>query len=624
MKRPAQEILLGNEAVARGLVENNCEIITAYPGTPSSEIIPEVVRLKQAHNLPIYVEWSTNEKVAFDVALAASYTGKRTSVAMKQVGLNVAADSLMSSAYTGVKGGFVIISCDDPGPHSSQTEQDSRYFAMFAKVPVFDPSSPQEAKDILKQAFDISEKYEIPVIFRPAIRICHAKQSVKLDRIKIKPRSPRFEKDANRWAATPRFRLALHHALNKKIELIRHEFEKATELNYTSGHRNKAKLGIIAGGVSFTIIKDILKQYRLDSQIAVLKITTAYPLPVKLVNNFIKRCNRVLILEETDEVIESQIIDKTKILGRHNNIIPKAGELVSELIYEILRKVVIQSKIKTKLPPLSNEAPQLVSDLKLPIRRPTLCPGCPHRASFFTIRKTFPKAIYPSDIGCYTLGLNLKAVDTCLDMGGAITLANGFYQAFNLAKQDMPIIATIGDSTFYHAGIPSLVNAVYTKARFILVVLDNSITAMTGMQPTPDLGILADGSMGEKVPLNQVISGCGVKFIRTCDPYDINTFQSLLNQAHNYTRQPDGGMAVIIASHPCILYYRDYLKEHQVKVMVDEDACNGCKYCIKAFECPALIFNEAKKKVEISPKLCVKCGVCIQICPQDALVKVEN
>jgi indolepyruvate ferredoxin oxidoreductase alpha subunit len=621
VKNLAFEVLLGNEAIARGLVENNCEVITSYPGTPSSEIIPEVARLKQTHHLPIYVEWSINEKVAFDIALGASYAAKRTAVAMKQVGLNVASDSLMSSAYSGVKGGFVIISCDDPGPHSSQTEQDSRYFAMFAKVPALDPANPQEAKDLLKYAFYISEKYETPVIYRPAIRVCHAKQNVRLGKIQIKPKPPDFQKNPNRWAATPHFRLFLHQVLNKKIDLIRSEFEKAVDLNYISTRWNKSKLGIIAGGVCFSIVKDILKQYHLENQVAILKITTAYPLPVRLVDNFIKRCAKVLVLEETDEVIETQIMDKTRILGRHNGIVPRAGELVPEVIYEILGKVLSQSGIKTRLPVLSGESQRVTTSLKLPVRKPTLCPGCPHRASFFAIRKAFPKAIYPSDIGCYTLGLNLGAVDTCLDMGGAVTLANGFYQVFKLANQPTPIIATIGDSTLYHAGIPALVNAVYTRARFILVILDNSITAMTGMQPTPGLGILADGSTGEKVPLGQVVSGCGVKFIRECDPYEIETMQALLKEAYHYTQQPEGGVAVIIASHPCPLYYRDDLKKYQVNVIVDEDACTGCKYCIKMFECPALVFNEARKKVKISSKLCSKCGVCIRVCPQGALIK---
>lgn len=624
-----QEILLGNEAIARGLIESGCHIITSYPGTPSSEIVPELARLKDVHKLDMYIEWSANEKVAYDIALGASYMGKRAATVMKQVGLNVAADSLMSSAYTGVKGGLVIISCDDPGPHSSQTEQDSRYFAMFAKVPVIDPSSPQEAKDLLPFAFELSEKFEIPVIFRPAIRICHAKQNVTLKKIAANPKPAKFDKNPERWAATPRYRLILHRELNRKLELIREEFEKQKDKNYTAPGSKRARLGIITGGVSFAIVQDILSEYKLSDKIKVLKITTPYPLPVKLTGRFISQCQKVLILEETDEVIEMQArttTDRKKILGRLDGTVPREGELTPEVIYDIIRKTIKKSGITPSLPNVSGKLTELVNGLKLPIRRPTLCPGCPHRASFYSIKKALPDAIFPSDIGCYTLGINLGAVDTCLAMGCGITLANGFYQALRHDNQSKPVVGTIGDSTFYHAGIPALINAVYTGARFVLVILDNSITAMTGMQPTPDTGILADGIKGRRVPLPELIRGCGIQpeGIRECDPYDINTFGRLVKEAYDYTLRPDGGMAVIIAKHPCPLYYREEHKKNQVKVKILKELCNGCRHCIRAFECPALVYDETSKTVDINYMQCSDCGVCIQVCRQKAIQKITD
>ncbi|MFH1423083.1 MAG: indolepyruvate ferredoxin oxidoreductase subunit alpha, partial [Planctomycetota bacterium] len=614
-----QEILLGNGAVARGLIENGCHFVASYPGTPSSEILPELVRFVKEENLNVYTEWSVNEKVAYDNALAASYTGLRAAVCMKQVGLNVAADSLLSSAYTGIKGGFVIISCDDPGPHSSQTEQDSRFFAMFAKVPAFDPASAQEAKELLNYAFEISEKFEIPVLFRPSIRVCHARQNIRFGKVKKIKRVPQFDKNPSRWAATPAFRYLLHKNLNEKLEKISEEFE-TFEGNFQLGPKGKSGFGIIAAGIPASIVIDILEENNLIKNIPVLKITTAYPLPVKTVNNFIKRCQKVLVLEETDSVIELQIRDKSKISGRMDGTVPNEGELVPEVIYDILVKAFSKSKLKTSLKTRDLSLEKKVRSMNLRSRRPTLCPGCGHRAAFYAIRKAFPKAIYTSDIGCYTLGLNLGAVDTCLDMGAAITFASGFHHAFKSGKINQPVIATIGDSTFYHSGTTGLTNAVYNEARIVVVILDNSITAMTGMQPTPDSGILANGSCGSKVPLKELVRGCGVQYIAECDPYDIRNMITVVKDAVKYTESHKGGVAVIIANHPCIIAFKGVAKKNRVPVKIT-DKCTGCKYCIKFFECPALQFDEVKKKVVLDKTLCISCGVCVSVCTQKAIEK---
>jgi len=616
-------ILLGNAAVGRGIVEAGCHVVTSYPGTPSSEILPAVVDFKKELGLNTYIEWSVNEKVAFDNALAASMTGKRAAVAMKQVGLNVASDSLMSSAYTGVIGGLVIVCCDDPGPQSSQTEQDSRFFGMFSKVPVYDPSTPVEAKEMVKEAFELSEAFQVPVLLRPTTRVSHARQAVKLSPVQALDRPADFKKDPERWAATPRYRLILHKKLNDTLDQIRERFENADRWNYETGDGGSAALGIITCSMSFAALMDILEEVQLKQPVHVLKIGTPYPLPQKKVAGFIERHEKVLVIEETDAVIEMQIIDKSRILGRMTGHVPQQGELVPDLIYNILADVFKELNLADLEKKQDTVLDELVGEIGLPIRRPTLCAGCPERSAFFAIKKALPKAIYTSDIGCYTLGINLGAVDTVLDMGAGITLASGFYQAYRQDNKDMPIVATMGDSTFYHSGTTSLLSAVYNNARFILVILDNEITAMTGMQPTPGIGITADGSPGKKIPLEDLVKGCGIDWIRVIDPYDLEKTVKLLKEAREYTQKSDGGIAVIIARHPCIIRYPKACVENPVKVEVSED-CNGCRYCLDFFECPALQMNKDTERVEIDRKLCVDCGVCLHVCPRGSIVRVEE
>jgi indolepyruvate ferredoxin oxidoreductase alpha subunit len=614
------EIFLGNGAVALGLVEAGCQVVTSYPGTPSSEILPEVVRLVKSEGLNTYVEWSTNEKVALDNAYAAAISGKRAACCMKQVGLNVAADSLMSAAYIGTTGALVIISCDDPGPHSSQTEQDTRLMARLAKVPVLDPSNPEEARDMAKFAMDLSEEFSIPVVLRPAIRVCHARQNLSWDTLKNNEKKASFEKDPGRWAATPRFRLVLHGQLNEKLKKIAQRFDGLTAYNFhdlTPG--KKYPLGIIAGGVPYSVVRDILdEEGRKD--IPLLKIGTPYPFPEGLALEFMGACEKVIVIEETDTVIEYFLRDREKVLGRLSGHVPSEGELVPQVIYGLVSKVLESLDLKPFANGGDREAFELVQGLGLPIRKPTLCPGCPHRASFFAIRKARPKAIFTSDIGCYTLGLNLGAVDTCLDMGAAITLASGFYHSFDQDQVKQPIVATIGDSTFYHSGTAGLLNAVYNDARFILVILDNAITAMTGMQPTPGLGIRADGSRGKAIPLEKVVAGCGVDFIEVIDPYDIKATTRLIKKANEYVNDPDGGIAVIIARHPCVIAYRDKAIPQPIKVTVTED-CEECNLCLDRFECPALYKDEELGRVAVNQALCTGCGVCLQICPKGAIVE---
>ncbi len=635
----SQEVVLGNEAIARGLIEAGVDVVTSYPGTPSSEILPAVIAWKKNLELDTYVEWSVNEKVALEVALAASWAGKRAAVTMKQVGLNVASDPLMSAAYSGVVGGFVVIVCDDPGPFSSQTEQDSRLFGLFAKVPVLDPSTPREAKNMVYAAFALSEKYRVPVILRPSLRVAHARQNISLDAIDATPRPADFKKDPTRWAALPRFRLVLHHELNAKLEQIEAEFEKS-ELNVqfipksdttalhaspegsaqsADVHNPQFPLGLIASGVPFATAHELVNEFGVA--IPILKIGTPYPLPRSLVGDFISQCERVLVLEEPDAAIEYQITDRRNVSGRLDRTIPNAGELTPDVLYTVLARALAAAKlIALPPPPFDSAWGEILKSVSLPARPPRLCPGCGHRSAYYSIRRELPGAVFASDIGCYTLGINLRAVDTCLDMGAAITIAAGIYHAYRLDGKRHPIVATIGDSTFIHSGITGLTNAVHTGARFVLVILDNTTTAMTGFQPTANQTYLADGSEGARVAIPELVRACGVKFLRQPDPYDQDEFRATLKEAEAFTKAESGGVAVVIAQRPCVLFDRTPIDQHPIKVQVTEE-CDGCKYCLIAFECPALVMNTATNKVEIDRVRCVDCGQCIEACYKGFIIE---
>jgi indolepyruvate ferredoxin oxidoreductase alpha subunit len=603
-----RRLLLGNEAIARGLVENGCAIATSYPGTPASEILAAVAFFQKENKISMHTQWAVNEKIAFEIAYAGCQTGLRTAVSMKQVGLNVASDPLMSAAYMGVKGGFIIISADDPGPISSQTEQDSRLMAMMARIPVLDPDTPYQAKEMMGKAYVLSEAFKSPVMLRPTTRVCHSRQDVLLEKIPQNGREVKFEKDPSRWAATPRFRFHLHTEVEEKLaaiakyaptQPIRHNPEAA------------APKAIISSGVAAAHTKEILKELNLWQTIPFYQVLQPFPLHSDFISRWIETYEEILVIEEPMGVIEMQLADRHRVKGKVSGDVPGVGELYPEDIQEIIGKFCGIQTEKLEIPFAAG-------------RRPTLCAGCPHRASFFAIKKAAPRGIYTSDIGCYTLGLNLGAVDTVLCMGAAISQASGFYHAHKNEEKRPDIVASIGDSTFFHAGVPALIDAVVQKVKFVLVILDNRTTAMTGSQPTASSGHGACGESLEAVDIESLVRGCGVKFCKKGDPYQVKEFTSLMKDAVKYSRE--NGPAVVISRYPCVI---DLARKGEtgefIPVEVTED-CDGCGFCIKHFECPALIFHEDKedeKYVSIDPLLCTSCGVCLNVCPKGAIVEKE-
>jgi indolepyruvate ferredoxin oxidoreductase alpha subunit len=593
-KSSAGKVLLGNEAMAWGIIEGGATVVASYPGTPASEIMGTVNLIKAEHGLNIHTEWSVNEKAAYEVALTNSYLGRRSAVMMKQVGVNVALDSLMRSAYTGVKGGFILIAADDPGPYSSQTEQDSRYLATFAKIPVFDPSCPQEAKEMVKKAFELSEEYEIPVMVRPTSWVCHARQGVNLGRIQEGNKAPTFEKDPKRWAATPRFTYLLHKELNEKVRKI-----AAANNPQPISTPGGAELAVIASGVPYAYASDVMKTMSQEEKIALYKVDLPYPLGSKI-DEVIRLYPQTLILEEPHSVIELQIRCRERVRGRFDGTIPSEGELTPDIVAKAIGTILGQEV-------------RMREDLPEGGKKPSLCPGCPHRAAFWALKKALPNGIYTSDIGCYTLGLNLKAVDTCLCMGASVNQAAGLYHSFKQAGTEAPpIVATIGDSTFFHAGVPALINSVHQGACFVLLILDNGTVAMTGGQPTP-----AWEGAGKPMQIEKLAEGCGVDFIRTVDPYDIPLLIHMLKEADQYARGEENGVAVIITRHPCLIYGERDEKRWDGEIIIGEE-CDLCGVCTSGFECPALQSGPHEEPL-IAEALCVACGVCLYVCPNGAI-----
>ncbi|MBE0577556.1 MAG: 4Fe-4S binding protein [Desulfuromonadales bacterium] len=602
-----KELLMGNEAIACGLIEAGCQVATAYPGTPSTEILQAVIDRQDTAVEPLYIEWSVNEKVAFEVALAASYTGKRCAVVMKQVGLNVAADPFMRTAYIGVKGGMLTIVADDPGPHSSQNEQDTRLFCLQARVPVLDPVSPAEAKAMVSTAFELSEKYELNVVLRPTTRICHSRQNITPTSPLKLSRVADFQRDPTRWAATPAFLPQLHRKLNASLEQI--AVEPALQPRLIAGDGSCARTALVASGIAYSNLVDLIDDLGLNSKVDLYQVLMPYPLSPIFIRSLHENYDRVLILEETYPVIELQLAHPGAV-GKQGGAVPREGELTPDIMHQVVAGF------------LGLTAPEETPGERRG-QRPSLCPGCPHRAAFYSIKQCFPKGIFPSDIGCYTLGMNLGAVNTVHCMGACISQGAGFYHAYQQDGDVPTIVVTIGDSTFFHAGIPALINAVIQQARIIIVILDNATTAMTGGQPVPHMGVAAGGEPTKAVAIEPLVRASGVEFLEVCDPYDKHAFETLLVQADAYTRSPEGGVAVLISRHGCVMD-RKVLKSQESFLVTINDKCIGCRKCVDAFECPALLMDNDGNMALVNQDRCIGCGTCLPVCPVDAIIKEKK
>ncbi|MDI9619772.1 MAG: indolepyruvate ferredoxin oxidoreductase subunit alpha [Candidatus Nezhaarchaeota archaeon] len=609
--KPAILLMLGNEAIARGAIEGGVQVAAAYPGTPSTEIVETLASMAGEHGL--YVEWSTNEKVAFEVTLAASYCGLRSLAAMKHVGLNVASDALFSSAYTGVRGGFLIVSADDPDCHSSQNEQDNRVYGLHAYVPVVEPSTPQEAKDIAVYALELSELHGVPVILRTTTRLSHARGPVKLGPLKAPRRIGTFDRNPEKFVCLP------HNARRMRLEAVNRL--RAVEESFNSSNLNavegSSRVGVIACGLASAYVYEALEALGLRGSVSVLKLLTVYPLPRKTISSFLEDKEKVLVVEELEPFVEVQVKalchDMNFEVSIHGkDLIPLAGELTPERVLRGLTSFLglspatplgTTTKVRAALP-----------------RPPVLCAGCPHRSTFYAIKAAVKRmnveAVYPSDIGCYTLGYYppLEAVDTTICMGAGVGLACG------LAKfSGKLVVATVGDSTFFHACIPALINAVHNSSSFVLVILDNGLTAMTGGQPDPVTGVNAMGQRVKRVLPEDLAKACGVEFCRVADPYDLEATMECIAQAIEHA-QRGLGPAVVVARRKCAL---TLLREHRqgkvklAKRRVNGELCSGCTACIRLTGCPALALKEGR--VLIEEDLCTGCSLCESVCPRGAI-----
>lgn len=649
-----ERLMMGNEAIALGAVEAGVEVVTAYPGTPSSEIVGTLA--KMAPEYGFYVEWSTNEKVALEVAAGASYAGARSLVAMKQVGLNVASDALMSLAYIGVKGGLVLVVADDPGPHSSQTEQDTRVFGKFAKIPVFNPATPQEAKEMVIAAFALSEAEGMPVLVRPTTRVCHGCAGVTIDEEKLKKngvkRAHRFERDP-KWIIFPRLSYERHQWLVAQEKKLSHDFSASPfneVISLAWGHQDAAygrghqeKLGLITSGVAHCYAMEALERLIQAEEAccegtalrnyAVLKIGTTYPLPADLILDFAADVDRILVVEEQDPYLEESIRNllqlagrRTKVLGKETGDLPYAGEYSPDLLFKAIYRFSTSGVAReSSAPPGQKAETETAASLvkagtaEIPVRPPVFCAGCPHRASFYLFKEAAKgrDAVFTGDIGCYTLGNAppLSALDTCLCMGAGVTIALGLAKA----EPNRLHVGFVGDSTFFHSCLTGLVNAVYNQTKLTLVVLDNSTTAMTGHQPHPGLGISATGAEAPAIDIATVCTALGVKYVRQVSPFEFEDFKKTALEAMEFP-----GPAVVVAKAPCVA-----VSKSRRRYYIDQGLCRNCGLCLSKIGCPAMARSkrETERGGTAKPSIghtCRGCGLCTLVCPCGAIKEVET
>jgi indolepyruvate ferredoxin oxidoreductase alpha subunit len=599
----AKELLSGNEAIARGAWEAGVTFAAAYPGTPSTEILENIIRYKE----DIYSQWGANEKTAMEEALGASFTGARALVTMKHVGLNVAADPLFSASYIGASGALVIVSADDPGMHSSQNEQDNRHYAIAAKMPVLEPSDSQEAKDMVLEAVKISETFDTPVLIRMTTRTSHSRSAVELGERQAPP-VPEYKSDFAKRNLLPGNARRRHVAVEERLKKLA---VFSDNFPYNVIIKGKERVGVLASGVSYQYGREVFP----DAWF--LKLALPYPFPVKLFRRFADMVDKIYVLEENDPIIETfaRLALKTPAEGPED---PRRGgtaplkEIVGKDVFPLLGEM-SQDVVRSSLG-LKDLAPRSANE-GVPPRPPSLCAGCPHTAFFFNLGVL--KVQSKGDIGCYTLGAlpPLSAMDTCVDMGASITVQLGIEKALEKAGKAVKQVAVIGDSTFFHSGITGLIDVIYNQGKSTVVILDNSITAMTGHQENPGSGrTLMGGQAGRVDILRLVRDGLGIEHSYEVDGYDVKAIRELLKR-EMAREQP----SVIVVRRPCVLLYR---KAKWSPMQVDKSTCTSCKVCLR-LGCPA-ISSDADGKALINESLCSGCEVCSQVCAFKAISFVDE
>lgn len=573
-------LLLGNEAIARGAYEAGVKVVSSYPGTPSTEITENIAKYEE-----VYCEWAPNEKVALEVAIGASIAGARAMCCMKHVGLNVAADPLFTASYTGVNGGLVIVVADDPGMHSSQNEQDSRFYALSSHIPMLEPSDSAECREFTKLAFMISEEYDSPVIIRLTTRVAHSRSLSDIsERVSVANRE--YKKDIMKYVMMPGMAKKRHIVVEDRMNRLL-EYSNNTNINRIEW-KNK-KTGVITSGINYQYTKEVFKDA------SVLKIGFVHPLPEKVIEEFARNVEELIVVEELEPFIENKIRQMgIRVRGKEST--GRQGELSTTK----LRKAFFNEALPTA---------NLQEDILSPARPPVMCPGCPHRAVFHVLSKMNVRV--SGDIGCYTLGAMApyKAIDACVCMGASVSMAHGMEKA----GDNIPTVAVIGDSTFIHSGITGLIDIVYNKGNSTVIILDNSITGMTGHQQNPTTGYTIRGEAAPSVDLVKLAEAVGVKRVTVVDPFDMKKFRQIVKEELN-SNEP----SVIIAQRPCALLKSvNYGKQ----VFIDTEVCRKCGNCMK-LGCPAIYVEDNVYKIDKS--LCVGCGLCMSMCAFGAMKKEEN
>ncbi len=618
-----KRLLSGNEAVARGAWEGGVMLAAGYPGTPSTEILEEFARFPG-----VYAEWSPNEKVALDVAIGAAYAGRRALASMKHVGVNVAADALFYAAMTGMEAGLVIISADDPAMHSSQNEQDNRTFARFARIPCLEPSNSQEAKDLTVAALKLSEQFDTPVMLRLTTRICHTSTVVELgDRVALPPAIEKYPRNPAKYVMIPANARKRHPVIEHRIDELA-EFADGAEWNRIEW-RDRS-LGIVTAGIAYQYAREVFPNA------SVLHLGMSYPLPSHLVHEFAAGVQRLIVLEELDPFIEEQVrlmgIDVYRGVQQpnaapyragHKSIFPIGGELDPGVVRTSARGAGLLLAESVLDLPVARPATSPPSNGDLPFRPPVLCAGCPHRGVFHVLHKL--KVPVNGDIGCYTLGVvpPLSSIDTCGCMGASIGVAHGAAQAYRASGvKGERHVAVIGDSTFFHTGLPALINVAYNRSNVVTVIMDNRVTGMTGHQDNPGTGHTLQHDETVRIELEPLVRACGIEHVMTVDGYNVDAIEGALKE---YMKLDEP--AVLIAEHPCVLLPE--VRRQWVPLEVVAERCNGCTMCFR-IGCPAILKSDevderyGRPKALIDPLLCTGCEVCVQVCPREAILTREQ